>query len=139
MVKDFVDFEFFGIIDGDGHFFEQDRLLYPYLAAKYKPYQLANYYLFPDLDGQRRLGRGAEWGTDDATGCVRTVAAADGEGGRLVSWTARITTSVTYSPMSSATTQRATWRRWGLCAHRASARSACRLSRSWPRLVSWAS
>ena len=44
-----------GIIDGDGHFFERDELLYPYFDAQKYPIEgLRRYYLFPDLDGWRR-------------------------------------------------------------------------------------
>src|SRR3954447_17942896 len=60
-----------GVIDGDGHILERDEQIAPYLASKYKPYQLQNYYFFPDLDRHRRLGRGPEWGTDDAAGWIR--------------------------------------------------------------------
>ena len=51
-----------GIIDGDGHIFERDDDFYPYLQHKYPRHALTHYYLFPTLDGRRRVGRGNEWG-----------------------------------------------------------------------------
>jgi hypothetical protein len=42
------------IIDGDGHVYECDAELYPYLSAKYDADVLRTYYLFPTLDGWRR-------------------------------------------------------------------------------------
>lgn len=58
-----------GIIDGDGHFFEHDELLYPYFdSAKHPLGRLRNYYLFPDLDGIRREGQGGWEFGDDAQG-----------------------------------------------------------------------
>ena len=54
-----------GIIDGDGHFFERDELLYPYFDAQKYPIEgLRRYYLFPDLDGWRRGPAGRPYGDD---------------------------------------------------------------------------
>ncbi len=54
-----------GIIDGDGHFFERDELLYPYFDSHSYPIEgLRRYYLFPDLDGWRRGPAGRPYGDD---------------------------------------------------------------------------
>ncbi len=54
-----------GIIDGDGHFFERDELLYPYFDSQKYPIEgLRRYYLFPDLDGWRRGPAGRPYGDD---------------------------------------------------------------------------
>src|SRR2546421_3677247 len=42
------------IIDGDGHIYERDEDLMPYLRGKYPEETLCTYYLFPTLDGWRR-------------------------------------------------------------------------------------
>jgi len=42
------------IIDGDGHIYERDEDLIPYLRGKYPEDTLRTYYLFPTLDGWRR-------------------------------------------------------------------------------------
>ena len=42
------------IIDGDGHIYERDEDLMPYLQGKYPEETLRTYYLFPTLDGWRR-------------------------------------------------------------------------------------
>ena len=42
------------IIDGDGHLYERDEDIRPYLQGKYPEDTLRTYYLFPTLDGWRR-------------------------------------------------------------------------------------
>jgi predicted TIM-barrel fold metal-dependent hydrolase len=42
------------IIDGDGHIYERDEDIIPYLQGKYPEDTLRTYYLFPTLDGWRR-------------------------------------------------------------------------------------
>ena len=42
------------IIDGDGHLYERDEDIIPYLQGKYPEETLRTYYLFPTLDGWRR-------------------------------------------------------------------------------------
>src|SRR5712691_132076 len=42
------------IIDGDGHIYERDEDIIPYLRGKYPEDTLRTYYLFPTLDGWRR-------------------------------------------------------------------------------------
>src|SRR5262245_37443813 len=42
------------IIDGDGHIYERDEDIIPYLQGKYPDETLRTYYLFPTLDGWRR-------------------------------------------------------------------------------------
>ena len=42
------------IIDGDGHLYERDEDIRPYLQGKYPEETLRTYYLFPTLDGWRR-------------------------------------------------------------------------------------
>ena len=42
------------IIDGDGHIYERDEDIRPYLQGKYPEEMLRTYYLFPTLDGWRR-------------------------------------------------------------------------------------
>src|SRR5207244_9409121 len=42
------------IIDGDGHIYERDEDIIPYLRGKYPEETLRTYYLFPTLDGCRR-------------------------------------------------------------------------------------
>jgi hypothetical protein len=42
------------IIDGDGHLYERDEDIRPYLQGKYPEEMLRTYYLFPTLDGWRR-------------------------------------------------------------------------------------
>jgi len=42
------------IIDGDGHLYERDEDIRPYLQGKYSEDTLRTYYLFPTLDGWRR-------------------------------------------------------------------------------------
>jgi hypothetical protein len=48
------------IIDGDGHIYERDEDIIPYLRGKYPEETLRTYYLFPTLDGWRR-GRSCPW------------------------------------------------------------------------------
>lgn len=61
-----------GIVDSDGHFFETDEALYPYFdSMKYTQNNLRRYYLFPDLDGHRRQGRGGERFGDSAEGWIK--------------------------------------------------------------------
>jgi hypothetical protein len=42
------------IIDGDGHIYERDEDLMPYLRGKYPEETLRTYYLLPTLDGWHR-------------------------------------------------------------------------------------
>ncbi len=42
------------VIDGDGHIYERDEDIRPYLRSKYPDVMLDTYYLFPTLDGWRR-------------------------------------------------------------------------------------
>ncbi len=42
------------VIDGDGHIYERDEDIIPYLRGKYPEEALRTYYLFPTLDGWRR-------------------------------------------------------------------------------------
>jgi len=42
------------VIDGDGHIYERDADIIPYLQGKYPEETLCTYYLFPTLDGWRR-------------------------------------------------------------------------------------
>ena len=42
------------IIDGDGHIYERDEDIIPYLQGKYPEDTFRTYYLFPTLDGWRR-------------------------------------------------------------------------------------
>jgi len=42
------------VIDGDGHIYERDQDIRPYLQGKYPDVSLETYYLFPTLDGWRR-------------------------------------------------------------------------------------
>ena len=52
-----------GIIDGDGHVFERDDELQPYLDAKYQYDGLRNFPFFPPLDGWNRGAFAARAGT----------------------------------------------------------------------------
>ena len=55
------------VIDGDGHIYENDADIIPYLLGKYPEESLRTYYLFPSLDGWRR-GLPPRWHRYDAEG-----------------------------------------------------------------------
>ena len=57
------------VIDSDGHIFERDEALYPYLDQKKYPIEgLRRYYLFRELDGLRRGTWRQMGGADDVPG-----------------------------------------------------------------------
>lgn len=72
------------IIDADGHIFERDEQLEPYLGARYQSDRLRNFAFFPTLDGWHRGGisrnavgeptparpRGPTYATDAAGWCT---------------------------------------------------------------------
>lgn len=50
------------IIDGDGHIYERDDAIQPYLDSEYQYEGLRNFYFFPTLDGWMRSAQGGPSG-----------------------------------------------------------------------------